>query len=128
MLQQIISGFTDIVSTGNTLLSQLSGTGPIQKRALEARGPDADLVFQAFRELVRVSQATLNILIGKSNILSSVPIIGQPVATVLRQFEGIIDVCANLSCEIPQRMANWKLHCSPSLLLLSTWYRLTRTT
>lgn len=128
VLQQIIYGFNDIVSTGNTLISQLEGTGPIQKRALEARGPDADLVFAAFRELSRVSQATLNILIGKANILSSVPVVGEPVATALRGFEGTIDVCADLSCGIPQQMANWKLHCSPLLLLSSTCYRFTGTT
>ena len=57
-LPGIIAGFTDITSTGNTLVSQISGSGPIQKkgekvhaRDLAARGPDADAVFTAFREV-----------------------------------------------------------------------------
>ncbi|KAI0515031.1 hypothetical protein F5B22DRAFT_656519 [Xylaria bambusicola] len=98
---KIIAGFTDITSTGNTLIAQLAGTGPIQKRGekehprdLVARGPDADLVFGAFREFVAVHQALLNILIGKAGLLEKVPVIGQPVATALRGVEGVVDTIA----------------------------------
>ncbi|KAI1370009.1 hypothetical protein F5Y08DRAFT_325120 [Xylaria arbuscula] len=97
----LITGFNDIVSTGNTLISQLAGSGPIQKRGekehardLAARGPDADAVFTAFREFVAVHQALLNILIGKAGLLEQIPVVGQPVATVLRAVEGVVDTLA----------------------------------
>ncbi|KAI1131772.1 hypothetical protein F5Y10DRAFT_285694 [Nemania abortiva] len=97
----LIAGFADIVSTANVLIAQLPGTAPIQKRGeqehargLSPRGPDADLVFSAFREFVRVHQALLNILIGKAGILTTIPVIGQPVATALRGVEGVVDTIA----------------------------------
>ncbi|KAI0528139.1 hypothetical protein F5B22DRAFT_641110 [Xylaria bambusicola] len=93
----IINGFTDIVSTANTLIAQFPGTAPITKRSeagerehpkgLIARGPDA----QTF---VAVHQALLNILIGKAGLFSVVPVIGQPVATSLRGVEGVVDSIA----------------------------------
>lgn len=43
------------------------------------------------RDLVRVHQVLLNILIGKAGLFTNVPIIGQPVAAVLRSYEGVID-------------------------------------
>lgn len=39
-----------------------------------------------------VHQELLNILIGKSGIFSTVPFVGQPIATVLRAIEGVVDV------------------------------------
>jgi hypothetical protein len=42
---RIISGFTDIVSTATVAIAQMQGTSPI------ASGPDADNVFDAFREV-----------------------------------------------------------------------------
>ena len=47
-------------------------------------------------QFVRVHQDLLNILIGKSGILTKVPLIGPPVATVLRQVEGVVDVSTYL--------------------------------
>ncbi|KAI1293238.1 hypothetical protein F5Y03DRAFT_411378, partial [Xylaria venustula] len=54
----IIAGFSDIVSTANTLIAELPGTAPITKRSdtderqhpkdLIARGPDAQQVRAAF--------------------------------------------------------------------------------
>ncbi|KAI0421618.1 hypothetical protein F5X98DRAFT_370746 [Xylaria grammica] len=109
----LITGFQDIVSTGNTLISQLAGTGPINKRDekehardLSPRGPDADLVFAAFREFVAVHQALLNILIGKAGLLEKIPVIGQPVATVLRAVEGVVDTLAIDLISITQARAN----------------------
>ncbi|KAI0541940.1 hypothetical protein GGR58DRAFT_454516 [Xylaria digitata] len=109
----LIAGFQDIVSTGNTLIAQLSGTGPITKRDekehardLSPRGPDADLVFGAFREFVAVHQALLNILIGKAGLLEKIPVIGQPVATVLRAVEGVVDTLAIGLISITQARAN----------------------
>ncbi|KAJ2995715.1 hypothetical protein NUW58_g1194 [Xylaria curta] len=111
----IIAGFADIVSTAQALIAQFPGTGPIQKREdenrehardLMARGPDADLVFGAFREFVRVHQALLNILIGKAGILSKVPVIGQPVATALRGVEGVVDTIAITLINLLQSHSN----------------------
>ncbi|KAL2194703.1 UVI-1 [Corynascus similis CBS 632.67] len=94
----LITGFTDIISTANALITQLPGTDPIQKRNVPSRitrrGPDADLVFQSFREFVRANQDLLNILIGKADILTKVPVVGQPVATALRGVEGVFDTIA----------------------------------
>jgi len=40
------------------------------------------------------STPLLNILIGKAGILTKVPLVGQPIATVLRQVEGVVDSVA----------------------------------
>jgi hypothetical protein len=44
------------------------------------------------RQFVRVHQALLNILIGKAGLLQQVPLVGPPVAAVLRQVESVVDV------------------------------------
>ncbi|KAI0407190.1 hypothetical protein F4802DRAFT_595416 [Xylaria palmicola] len=110
---QLITGFTDIVSTAAALAAQLPGTEPVQRRGekehardLSPRGPDADLIFNAFREFVRVHQALLNILIGKAGLLAKIPIIGQPVATVLRQVENVVDTIAISLINLVQARAN----------------------
>jgi hypothetical protein len=99
---QIITGFVDIVSTATTAIAQRQGMAPVPA------GPDADKIFESFREVrfsklrsqtllmfqkfVRVHQALLNILIGKAGLFQTVPFIGQPVASVLRQVENVVDV------------------------------------
>ncbi|KAJ4347687.1 hypothetical protein N0V95_005185 [Ascochyta clinopodiicola] len=88
---QIIVGFADIVSTTITALAQMQGMAPVPE------GAPSDAIFDAFREFskfVRVHQALLNILIGKAGLFSTVPIIGQPIASALRQIEGIVDTIA----------------------------------
>jgi hypothetical protein len=45
-------------------------------------------------QFVRVHQVLLNILIGKAGLFNTVPIIGQPVAAVLRQVESVVDTIA----------------------------------
>ncbi|TEA17654.1 hypothetical protein C8034_v011847 [Colletotrichum sidae] len=85
---QIVVGFTDIVSTVTTSLAQMQGTPPVPA------GADADAIFDAFREFVRVHQALLNILIGKAGLFNTVPFVGQPVAAVLRQVEAVVDSIA----------------------------------
>jgi hypothetical protein len=53
----IIAGFQDIVSTATVLAGQLEGTQPIKRdepqhaRDISARGADADLIFNTFREV-----------------------------------------------------------------------------
>ncbi|KAI1109694.1 UVI-1 [Nemania sp. NC0429] len=87
-LPAIIAGFTEIVTTASAALSMSSDTPKITNQA------DDDLVFDAFRGFVRAHQILLNILIGKSGILTNVPFIGPPVATVLRNVEGVVDAIA----------------------------------
>jgi hypothetical protein len=53
---------------------------------------DATAIADAFREFVKVHQALLNILIGKSGLVTTVPFVGPPVAAVLRQIEAVVDV------------------------------------
>lgn len=43
---------------------------------------------------MRVHQALLNILIGKSGALRAVPVVGPPIATALQGLEGIVDQLA----------------------------------
>ncbi|TRX94369.1 hypothetical protein FHL15_004836 [Xylaria flabelliformis] len=94
-IPEIITDFGDIVSTATALAALLPGTPPITKRDerehardISARGPDADLVFNAFRAEL------LNILIGKVGLLTIVPFVGPPVATALRGVESIVDTIA----------------------------------
>jgi hypothetical protein len=83
---QIINGFVDIVSTATNDLQQMQGMTAV------AAGAEADAIFAAYRDFVRVHQALLNILTGKAGLFSTVPFIGQPLAAVLRQDEGVLDV------------------------------------
>ncbi|KAH7345969.1 hypothetical protein BKA66DRAFT_602980 [Pyrenochaeta sp. MPI-SDFR-AT-0127] len=84
----LIAGFTDIVSTATTALAQMDGMPPVPS------GAQSDAIFDAFREFVCVHQVLFNILIGKAGLFQTVPIIGQPVAAVLRQIEAIVDTVA----------------------------------
>jgi hypothetical protein len=54
--------------------------------------------------MVRVYQELLNILIGKAGILEKIPWVGQPVATVVRQVENVIDVSIPITLEVGRRM------------------------
>nr|QDQ70830.1 UVI-1 [Zoysia japonica] len=84
----IINGFAEIITIATTSNAQMQGSSNVPA------GADADLIFDAFREFVRVHQVLLNILIGKAGLFTTVPIIGQPIATVLRQLEAIVDTIA----------------------------------
>ncbi|CZT12186.1 hypothetical protein WAI453_002997 [Rhynchosporium graminicola] len=85
---QIITGFVDIVTTTTVALTQMNGMRPVPA------GADSDAIFNAFREFVRVHQVLLNILIGKAGLFNTVPLIGTPIAAVLRQIEKIVDSVA----------------------------------
>ncbi|GKT86138.1 UVI-1 protein [Colletotrichum tofieldiae] len=84
----IIAGFADIVTTATAAIVQMQGMAPVPA------GRQSDLIFEAFREFVRVHQVLLNILIGKAGLFNTVPIIGQPVAAILRQIEAVVDTIA----------------------------------
>ncbi|KAL2194704.1 UVI-1 [Corynascus similis CBS 632.67] len=100
-LPPLIKGFEEIVSTANALIDQLPNTEPIQKRNVPSRitrrGPDAELVFETFRALVRAHQDLLNILIGKAGLLTRTPFVGRPIASVLRKVEGSPDLDQTIS-------------------------------
>jgi len=85
---QIISGFADIVSTATSSIAAMQGSPDVTSAT------DATNIANAFREFVRVHQVLLNILIGKAGLFSTVPLIGQPVAAVLRQIESVVDTIA----------------------------------
>nr|BAA96293.1 UVI-1 [Bipolaris oryzae]BAA96294.1 UVI-1 [Bipolaris oryzae] len=96
---QIIAGFTDIVTTVTVAIAQMDGSQPVKA------GAQADAIFDAFREFVRVHQALLNILIGKAGLFTTVPFIGQPVAAVLRQIESVVDTIAFAIIDLVQSRA-----------------------
>ncbi|KAK0721268.1 hypothetical protein B0T21DRAFT_453650 [Apiosordaria backusii] len=84
----IIAGFTEIITITSSAIPMLSDTPTITDVA------DRKAVAEAFRDFVRVHQVLLNILIGKSGLFSTVPVIGAPVAAVLRQLESVVDSAA----------------------------------
>ncbi|KAK6544056.1 hypothetical protein TWF694_000769 [Orbilia ellipsospora] len=84
----IIAGFSDIIQTVTNDIAAMA------QDPQYAPGPDSDNIFNAFREFVRVHQQLLNILIGKAGLFQTVPLIGEPVAQVLRSLEAIVDTVA----------------------------------
>ncbi|KAK2013297.1 hypothetical protein LZ32DRAFT_676385 [Colletotrichum eremochloae] len=84
----IIRGFVDIVNTANVYIQSMQGMAPVPA------GAKSDAIFDAFRVFVHVHQQLLNILIGKAGLLQNVPVIGPPVASVLRQVESVVDTIA----------------------------------
>ncbi|KAF3180125.1 hypothetical protein TWF225_001828 [Orbilia oligospora] len=85
---QIIVGFTEIITITSTAIAQMQGSAAITNPT------DAKAIADAFRMFVKVHQELLNILIGKAGLFTLVPIIGQPVASVLRSLEAIVDTVA----------------------------------
>ncbi|EGX45401.1 hypothetical protein AOL_s00170g108 [Orbilia oligospora ATCC 24927] len=85
---QIIAGFTEIVTITSTAITQMQGSAVITNPT------DAKAIADAFRKFVEVHQVLLNILIGKAGLFNTVPIIGTPVAAVLRSLEAVVDTVA----------------------------------
>ncbi|KAF3317413.1 hypothetical protein TWF173_011067 [Orbilia oligospora] len=85
---QIITGFTEIITITSTAITQMQGSAVITNPT------DAKAIADAFRTFVKVHQDLLNILIGKAGLFTIVPIIGTPVAAVLRSLEAIVDTVA----------------------------------
>lgn len=82
----IIEGFTEIVNIGSGYL------GIMSMPETNLAGADVQLVFNSFRAFLMAHQELLNILIGKSWLFSTLPFIGEPMASVLRAVEIIVDV------------------------------------
>ncbi|WQF75970.1 hypothetical protein CDEST_00984 [Colletotrichum destructivum] len=97
---KIIAGFTDIVTTAGVSLAQMQGMPPVPA------GAESDAIFEAVRTFVRIHQQLLNVLIGKAGLFSTIPIVGQPVAAVLRAVEGIVDAVAFALIDGVQSRAN----------------------
>jgi len=85
---QIVVGFSQIVQTVTNDISAMSQTQPF---SLES---DEQSILTAFTTFVEVHQELLNILIGKAGILNDLPLVGPPVAQVLRALEGVVDTIA----------------------------------
>ncbi|WYZ42166.1 hypothetical protein EsH8_V_001061 [Colletotrichum jinshuiense] len=96
----IIAGFADIITTTTTAIATMQGSSPVPA------GAPSDAIFNAFKEFVRVHQVLLNILIGKAGLFQTVPLIGAPVAGVLRQLEAIVDTVALGIIDLVQSRAN----------------------
>ncbi|KAK2053169.1 hypothetical protein LY76DRAFT_582239 [Colletotrichum caudatum] len=97
---KIILGFSEIVTIATTAIPAMQAMPPVPA------GPQSDAIFEAFREFVRVHQVLLNILIGKAGLFSTVPLVGQPVAAVLRQIETVVDTVAFILINNVQSRAN----------------------
>ncbi|KAF1940125.1 hypothetical protein EJ02DRAFT_504340 [Clathrospora elynae] len=82
---KIIRGFTDIVSNATTYIDQIS------KMADVAAGAPSNDVFDAYRKFASTHQTLLDLLTSKAELFNTVPLIGEPVAAVLRQDEKVID-------------------------------------
>ncbi|KAK3904810.1 hypothetical protein C8A05DRAFT_31385 [Staphylotrichum tortipilum] len=87
--RDLVAGYTEIIQSGKKLISDLDGFGPIA-------GSDADQIYTAFHEFAAASQALHQILIDKAGILLKIPIISQPVTTVMLLQEAVIDGIALL--------------------------------
>ena len=91
---QLIVGFQDIITTATTVISMQSKTEQVTTAA------DATAIANAYREFLRVNQVLFNILIGKSGLFKTVPLIGDPVAATLRQVEAVYDTIGFQLAEI----------------------------
>ncbi|OBT81767.1 hypothetical protein VE02_09398 [Pseudogymnoascus sp. 03VT05] len=93
----ILSGFTDQIKNGNTLIELLKDgpTGLTQA--------DENLIFDAYKEFASAEKSTQTILIGKADVVRNVQIVGPPVAAVLRQLEGVID---SISSTLTQKIVS----------------------
>lgn len=85
---QIIAGLGQIVTLVVADTTIIQGIKPLSV--------DSDIasVKAALVGFVQVHQALLNILIGKAGLLADIPILGAPVATVLRGIESAVDTIA----------------------------------
>jgi len=93
---QIVVGFSQIVTTVTNDIQAMAGTPPFSVRS------DEQSILDAFTTFVEVHQELLNILIGKSGILNDLPLVGPPVAQVLRSLEAVVDTIAfNLIDMVP---------------------------
>jgi hypothetical protein len=85
---QIVIGFTQII---NTVTSDIQAMQGVQPFTVES---DEESILMAFTTFVEVHQELLQIIIGKAGILNDLPLVGPPVAQVLRSLESVVDTIA----------------------------------
>ncbi|PMD12183.1 UVI-1 protein [Hyaloscypha hepaticicola] len=85
---QIVVGFSQIITTVTDDIQAMQGQQPFSVMS------DEQSILDAFTTFVEVHQELLNILIGKAGILNDLPLVGPPVAQVLRSLEGVVDTIA----------------------------------
>ncbi|KAM7196986.1 hypothetical protein V8F33_005868 [Rhypophila sp. PSN 637] len=81
--------FTDIMSTATVAIAAMNSD-----RDTITDVPGSKAIADAFREFVRVHQVLFNILIGKAGLLNTLPLVGEPVAAILREIERVVDTIA----------------------------------
>ncbi|KAH7084176.1 hypothetical protein FB567DRAFT_603944 [Paraphoma chrysanthemicola] len=81
----IIQGLQEISSIAANAVNQQNGAPQTPA------GADADAVFNAYRTFATEHQSLLNTLTDKAALFSTVPVIGGPVAAILRVDESAID-------------------------------------
>jgi hypothetical protein len=84
--QSVISGLTDIVITSTKLTAEITADTTTYK------GSEATAIAGAFNSFVKALHSLLSILIGKASFLNQVPLIGPPVAAILKSIEGVVQV------------------------------------
>ncbi|KAK3949284.1 hypothetical protein QBC32DRAFT_220086 [Pseudoneurospora amorphoporcata] len=75
----ILTGFTDIIKDVDTFAASYG------RAVFDEAG--CKTITEKYTSFVWVNQQLLNILIGKAGLFTTVPVIGDPVARVLRQLE-----------------------------------------
>ncbi|KAH8592201.1 hypothetical protein B0O99DRAFT_743960 [Bisporella sp. PMI_857] len=82
---QVITGFTDILTTGSQFVAGINPTSKFD-------GRDATSISDAWGTFVRVHQQLLHTLIGKgASQVTMVPFVGPPITAVLKSDESILD-------------------------------------
>ncbi|KAK3292378.1 uncharacterized protein B0H64DRAFT_376920 [Chaetomium fimeti] len=86
---KIIIGLGDIVTTITLDVTAMS-TGPKAKYV----GSEATAIADAFRLFVKTHRELLDILISVGGFITKIPMVGPPVAAVLRSIERVVDTLA----------------------------------
>jgi len=84
----LVLGFSDIVTTVSADITAMAGTPPFTVLSAE------NDILTAWTTFIQVHQALLNIIIGKAGLLNDLPLVGPPVAQVLRSLEAVVDTVA----------------------------------
>jgi len=100
---KLIQGFVDIVQTGSNSIQSQKASRPVPA------GADADAITKAWtrvrflrgvarrltltkKQFSTAHSKLLNTMTQKAKLLNTVPLVGAPIAAVLRQDDGMIDV------------------------------------
>ncbi|KAH6624010.1 hypothetical protein B0J18DRAFT_427058 [Chaetomium sp. MPI-SDFR-AT-0129] len=87
----LIAGFTDIITTADTLVHGAT------TRSIDTQGLSADQITQinnGYKKFANAQSNLLKTLGNKAPLVASVPAVGAPVAAVLRSLESVVDTIA----------------------------------